>query len=149
VGKASTFTGVLNITSSTIVGNVGFFSQPAPTYIPATATLTTANLFTSVLLVGNSAAGTTIGLTLPTGTLMDTGVTALLGGITLSNQYAFDWYVINTSTVAGGLVTLAAGTGHTYIGSGTIYSSIAASPNAGHFRTTKTAANTFVTYRIG
>jgi hypothetical protein len=55
---------------------------------------------------------------------------------------AFDWYVINTG--ATNAFTVAAGTGHTLVGSGTV-----ALSSSGAFRTRKTAANTFVTYRIG
>ena len=118
------------------VGGKGDFDQQsAPTAVAATATLTIAQLLTAIITTSGTAA---ITLTLPTGTLTDAGVTAPalpVGG-------CFDWAVINTGT-SSGAVTVAAGTGHTLVGGATV----AIGTSAG-FRTRKTAANTFVTYRL-
>jgi hypothetical protein len=54
----------------------------------------------------------------------------------------FDWSIINTGT-SSGAVTLLAGTAHTIVGAAVV----AIGTSAG-FRTRKTAANTYVTYRI-
>ena len=116
-------------------GKGTFDQQPTPTAIAATATLTIAQLLTTIVTTSGTVA---ITLTLPTGTLTDAGVT----GPALPVNGCFDWAVINTGTSAGA-VTLAAGTGHTLVGSATV----AIGTSAG-FRTRKTAANTFVTYRV-
>ena len=117
-------------------GGVGFFSQqPTPTALAATATLTVAQLLTGIVTTSGTVA---ITLTLPTGTLSDAGIVAPA----LPQGGCFDWAVINTGTSAGA-VTLAAGTGHTLVGG----ASVAIGTSAG-FRTRKTAANTFVTYRM-
>ena len=116
-------------------GKGDFFQQPAPTALSATATLTIAQLLTAIVTVSGTAAKT---LTLPTGTLTDAGVAAPA----LPVDGCFDWGIINTGTSTGA-VTIAAGTGHTLVGSATV----AIGTSAG-FRTRKTAANTFVTYRV-
>ena len=112
-----------------------FGVQPTPTAKSATATLTIAELLTGIVTTSGTAA---ITLTLPTGTLTDAGVTAPA----LPVNGCFDWAVSNTGT-SSGAVTVAAGTGHTLVGSATV----AIGTSAG-FRTRKTAANTFVTYRL-
>ena len=117
-------------------GGKGFFGQqPAPTALSATATLTIAQLLTGIVTTSGTVA---ITLTLPTGTLCDAGVT----GPALPVNGCFDWAVINAGTSAGA-VTVAAGTGQTLVGSATV----AIGTSAG-FRTRKTAANTFVSYRV-
>lgn len=116
-------------------GKGTFDQQPTPTAIAATATLTIAQLLTLIVTTSGTAA---ITLTLPTGTLCDAGVTAP----TLAVNGSFDWAVINTGSSAAA-VTLAAATGHTIVGA----TGVAIGTSAG-FRTRKTAANTFVTYRM-
>jgi hypothetical protein len=106
--------------------------QPAPNAVDVTATLTVGQLLNGIITSSTAAAVTG---TLPTGTLTDAGSDFLV-------DEAFDWYVINTG--ATNAFTVAAGTGHTLVGSGTV-----ALSSSGAFRTRKTAANTFVTYRIG
>lgn len=118
------------------LGGVGTFDrQPAPAAIAATATLAVAQLLGAIITTSGTAAKT---FTLPTGTLTDAGITAP----PLPVNGCFDWAVINTGT-SSGAVTVAAGTTHTLIGSATV----AIGTSAG-FRTRKTAANTFVTYRL-
>ena len=112
-----------------------FGLQAAPVALSATATLTIAQLLTRMFVVSGTAAKT---LTLPTGTLTDAGIVAP----SMPIDGAFDWDVVNTGTSTGA-ITMAAGTGHTIVGSATV----AITSSAG-FRTRKTAANTFVTYRI-
>lgn len=74
---------------------------------------------------------------LPTGAAMD-----------LASNFAindfFDWSVITLAAFA--LTTTAGASGHTIVGSG---ATAATSGSAARFRTRKTAADTFVTYRIG
>ena len=117
-------------------GGAGFFDQqPAPTALAATATLTIAQLLSGIVTTSGTVA---ITLTLPTGTLSDAGVVAPA----LPINGCFDWAVINTGTSTGA-VTLAAGTAHTLVGG----TAVAIGTSAG-FRTRKTAAATFVTYRV-
>jgi hypothetical protein len=74
---------------------------------------------------------------LPTGAAMD-----------LASNFAindfFDWSVITLAAFA--LTTTAGASGHTLVGSG---ATAATSGSPARFRTRKTAADTFVTYRIG
>lgn len=108
------------------------FTQGAPVNNNASVTLTVANLKTKIL-TGTPAAN--INYTLPTGTLTD-GAFNSLGA-----DMAFDWSVIN---LAGGFtITILAGVGHTVVGN-----MVVAASSSGRFSTRRTAANTYVTYRI-
>ena len=120
------------------LGNI-FISQPTPTAITAagSTTLTVAQLLTRIITVTQTAAVT---LVLPTGTLTDAGI---LSGQLLVGQ-AFDWNIINLGS-SSGAVTVNGGTNHTFssTGSGTVAITTSAT-----FRTLKTAANTYITYRV-
>jgi len=108
------------------------FFQPNPTAVNATATLTIAQINTKII---TSTTALAVTMTLPTGTLMDSGFSAL------STNMAFDWSVINSG--ATNAVTIAAGATHTVVGNMTV------NPlQSAIFRSRKTAGNTFVTYRI-
>ena len=109
--------------------------QGAPAAVNATATLTIAQLLTQLITTTSAVA---VSLTLPTGTLCDAGITAPA----LPVNGCFDWTISNLGTSTGA-ITLVAGTGHTIVGS----AAIPIATPAG-FRTRKTAANTFVTYRM-
>ena len=74
---------------------------------------------------------------LPTGAAMELASTFAI------NDF-FDWSVITLAAIA--LTTTAGASGHTLVGSG---ATAATSGSAARFRTRKTAADTFVTYRIG
>lgn len=111
-------------------------AQGTPTAKTADATLTIAELLTKIVTATSASA---VALTLPTGTLTDAG----LGSGTMAVGQSFDWSVINLGS-SSGAVTMTAGTDHTYVGSATVAISTSAL-----FRTVKTAANTFVTYRVG
>jgi hypothetical protein len=105
---------------------------PAPTAKSAAATLTAAELQTGIL----STTGTTYTITLPTGTAIDAGFTSVP-----TTGIGFDWYVVNTAT---GIITIAVGaSGMTSLGALTV--AIGASA---HFRFRRTAANTYVLYRL-
>jgi hypothetical protein len=103
---------------------------PAPTGIAAATTLTNANIQGQII----SATGTTYTITMPLGTTMETLATWAATNI------AYDFYVINT---ASGTVTMAVNTGVTSLGTLTIATGVSA-----HFRIRRTAANTFVLYRL-
>jgi hypothetical protein len=113
-----------------------FCLQVAPTAKTTTGTLTIAELLTRIITCTSASA---VSLTLPTGTLSDAGV---LGGVSPNNT-SFDWVLPNLGSSTG-VVTLLAGTGHTIVGLATT-----AISTTSHWRTRKTATNTFVTYRLG
>lgn len=108
-------------------------AQGTPTAKTADATLTIAELLTRIVTVTSA---TAVALTLPTGTLTDAGVTLDVG-------QSFEWTVINLGSADGAVTMTAAASGHTYVGAAVVAISTSAK-----FRTRKTAANTYVTYRI-
>ena len=113
-------------------GGTVIYNQPAPAAVDVTATLTVANL-TAKIITSSTAAAVT--MTLPTGTLMDGGFSGLY------NNMAFEWSVINTG--ATNAVTVQGGASHTVVGSGTV-----AANNSQRFLSRRTAATTWVTYRL-
>lgn len=98
----------------------------------ATGTLTAEMLLDGIVTSTTAAAVTA---TLDTGAIMD-GASEFTTG-----DYIF-WSAINTG--GANAFTVTASTGHTIVGSGTVAASSSAS-----FATRKTAASTFVTYRLG
>jgi hypothetical protein len=105
--------------------------QATPGTLNATGALTAALILGGIVTSTTAAAVTG---TLNTGTVMDAAGTFAVGD-------AFDWAVINTGAVNA--FTVNAATGHTIVGSPTV-----ALSTSGRFRTFKTAANTFVAYRL-
>lgn len=107
-------------------------------------TLTVANLLTGII-TGTQSTGGNVNYTLPTGALTDAGAEFAIGD-------SFDWSLINLSSAAADTVTVTAGTGHTIVGVAVVQSAHATTGglygNAARFRTRKTAADTFITYRI-
>jgi hypothetical protein len=104
---------------------------PAPTGIAAAATLTNADIQGQII----STTGTTYTITMPLGTTMETLATWATTNI------SYDFYVINT---ASGTITMAVNTGVTSLGTLTVATGVSA-----QFRLRRTAANTFVLYRLG
>ena len=105
---------------------------PAPAPISAAATLTNANIQAQII----SATGTTYTITMPLGTTLETLATWATTGI------GYDFYIINA---ASGTITLdATEVGVTSVGTMTIATGVSA-----QFRIRRTAANTFVVYRLG
>jgi hypothetical protein len=124
---ASTPTEALRITNDRVVA----YNQAAPAAVNATATLTVANLKTGII-TSTSAAATD--MTLPTGTDTQAGFSGTYDNMT------FEWSVINTGP---SLVQVMAATAHTIVGSGSV-----ATGTSGRFASRRTAANTFVSYRL-
>ena len=121
-------------------------AQLSPTAKTTAVTLTIAELLTRIIAAVPTATGATIAYTLPTGALIDAGVTMAIDD-------SFDWVLINSALAAADTITVTATTGHTIIG-GPIVQSLHVSTGgitgySAAFRTRKTAADTFVTYRIG
>ena len=104
---------------------------PAHTSKSAAATLTAAEIKTGII-VGT---GTSYTLTMPTGTNID----AAFAGVPQTN-IGFDFYVISG---ASGTITIAVNTGVTNSGGLTI-----GAGQSAHFRLRRTAANTYVMYRL-
>lgn len=117
-------------------GNM-FKTLSAPTATTATATLTIAQLLTGCLSATPTATAT---YTLPTGTLIDTTISTYC-----AIGQGFEWSILNNAAF---VITVAAGTGHTVSGGMGVAAGSAAAPTNARFRTRKTAANTYVTYRI-
>ena len=123
---AASPTEALRITNDRVLA----YNQPTPATYAAAATLTVADLKTKIITY----TGTAATLTLPTGTLTEGGFAGIYTNMT------FEWSVINTGA---GICTIGAGTAHTIVGSATV--AIGASAR---FASRRTAANTFVSYRL-
>ena len=109
----------------------GLRGQGNPGVLDATGTLTAAMIASGIVTSTTAAAVTA---TLDTGAVMD-------GALKMEIGESFDWSVINTGGNA--FTVTAAATGHTVVGAGAV-----AAATSAIFRTRKTAANTFVTYRL-
>lgn len=105
--------------------------QTTPGALNATGTLTAALILGGIVTSSTAAAVTA---TLDTGAVID----PLL---TMAVDDEFSWTAINTG--GSNAFTVTASTGHTIVGAGAV-----AANTSGRFCTRKTAANTFVTYRI-
>lgn len=105
--------------------------QPTPVALNATGALTAAAILSGIVTSTTAAA---VAGTLPTGAVMDAASTLAIGD-------SFDWSVINTG---GNTFTVtAAASGHTIVGVAAVVT-----VTSGLFRTVKTAAATFITYRL-
>lgn len=106
-------------------------------YTAAPGTLNATGTLTAALILGGIVTSTTaaaVTATLDTGATMDVA-------IDLDVNDSFDWAAINTG--GSNAFTVTASTGHTIVGAGAV-----AASSSGRFRTRKTAADTYVTYRL-
>jgi hypothetical protein len=109
--------------------------RSAPTNSNTSVTITAASMLDGVR-TGTPAANITY--TLPTGANMDAAFQELQ-----TNQ-SFEWSVINLAAATHSItVAENAGNGHTVVGN-----TVVAANSSGRFLTRKSAANTFITYRI-
>ena len=106
--------------------------QVAPGALNATGTLTGQLCLTGIVTTTSAAAVTA---TLDTGAALDVKSAWNVND-------SFDWAVINTGPNT--FTVTQAASGHTVVGAGAV-----ATNTSGQFRTRKTAAATFVTYRLG
>ena len=118
-------------TAAVPVERRGLRGQGNPGVLNATGTLTAAMIASGIVTSTTAAAVTA---TLDTGAVMDAALQMEIGE-------SFDWAAINTGGAA--LTVTAAATGHTVVGAGAV-----AAATSAIFRTRKTAADTFVTYRL-
>ena len=127
--------------TAVITENIGRRGQPTPTAMTVTANITPAGLL-SGLIIGTHAAGATQTYTLPAGATLDAAVE-------LDIDESVDWALINASAAAADTITVAqAGADHTIVGAAVVVSANGAPANTAVYRTRKTAADTFVTYRL-
>lgn len=104
--------------------------QPTPVAVNVTGAVSAAAILGGIVTSTTAAA---VAGTIPTGTVMDAASEWAVND-------SVDWSVIATGANA---FTVTAATDHTIVGA-----AVVASGTSGRFRTRKTAANTFVTYRI-
>ncbi|MXS81570.1 hypothetical protein [Nitrosomonas oligotropha] len=141
----------LVVKSTGMIRNQGYDikKQSAPTAKTTAVTLTIAELLTTII-TGTHAAGATQAYTLPDGSLIDAAF--LAAGLSLEADDSFDWSLINLSAAALDTITVTAGTGHTIVGNPIVQSAHSSTGgvygNSSRWRTRKTAADTYVSYRI-
>lgn len=104
--------------------------QATPVAVNVTGAVSAAAIFGGIVTSTTAAA---VAGTIPTGAVMDAAATLAIGD-------SFDWSVINTGA---NTFTVTAAANHTIVGAAAV-----ATATSGLFRTTKTAAGTFVTYRL-
>ncbi len=105
--------------------------QPDPVALNATGAVTALAIMGGILTTTTAAA---VAGTIPTGAVMDLASDWSIGD-------SVDWCVINTGPNTFTLT--AAASGHTIVGTATVVTAVSA-----RFRTRKTAADTFVSYRM-
>lgn len=104
--------------------------QADPVAVNATGAVSAAAIFGGIVTSTTAAA---VAGTIPTGAVMDAASDMAIGD-------SVDWAVINTGP---NTFTVTAATGHTIVGTATVLTLV-----SGLFRTRKTAADTFITYRL-
>lgn len=139
-GGAATGGGTAGITGRIINRGLLVVNQPAPTTATATATLTDAQMLGGIL---EATPGAIVTYTTRTGTQIEAAL--LAAGIATDD--AFDLTIINLGA-ATEIITLAGGTGVSIVGSATIDDPGADINSSGTFRFRRSAANTFIAYRI-
>lgn len=118
--------------------------QGAPTAKTVSATLTAAELLTRIITVNQAAAGASA-QQLPLASAMDTALSDFVAGD------AFDFSVINTSTVDAEDASITTNTGWTLVGNMDVpaYSAAGSLNSSGLFRARKTGTAAWTLYRIG
>lgn len=106
------------------------FVQGDPVAVNVTGAVSAAAMMGGIITSTTAAA---VAGTVPTGAVMDQASTFAIND-------SFDWSVIATGANA---FTVTAATGHTVVGTAAV-----ATVTSGRFRTRKTAADTFITYRL-
>ena len=131
-------------TGTSVLESMLIVEQPAPTAMTTAATITVGALATQ-MITGTQSSGATVAYTLPTGAVLDAGVDLAIG-------QGFDFSLINLSAAAADTITLTANTGITIVGEPIVQASHSSTGEvmgaSGLFRIRKTAAGTFVCYRI-
>ena len=137
-GGTAGVAGYINLSSTSVLR-----TQGAPGAMTASATMTDAQMLGGII-TGTHTAGSTQTYTSRTGTEIDT---ALPG---IATNESFELTIINLSAALADTVTIAGGTDVTVVGLATVDSAHVDSefPSSGTFRFRRSAANTYVAYRI-
>lgn len=124
------------------------FKQPAPAAKTVAVTLTAAELVGG-LITANQGGAAAADYTLPLASALETALLTPYPG--LQNDDAFDFTIINISTVAGEDITVVTAAGWTLVGEMVVPSNDTAgvAPSNATFRARRTAANTYTLYRVG
>lgn len=124
---------------------VKFFKQAAQAAKTTSTTLTAAELLGG-LITGNQGAAGAAAYTLPLATDLDLATPSDVG-----TDEAFEFSVINISTVAAEDITMTTNTGWTLVGNMVIQESAAATGalSVGTFRARRTGAGAWTLYRVG
>lgn len=122
------------------------FKQAAPAAKTTSTTLTAAELLGG-LITGNQGAAGAAAYTLPLATDLETALIAAYPG--LATDDAFEFSVINISTVAAETITMTTNTGWTLVGDMILAANATGDESVGIFRARRTAANTYTLYRVG
>ena len=131
-----------------IIRNAGIVmtTQPTPGTGTVAATLTAAQIVGGILVLTHAASGANVNMALPAGSVLTAGLPT-----SLADDDAFDLVIINTgTTTAADTYTLTAGSQFTIVGLPLIQPAATAvfGCAAATFRIRRTAADTFVAYRI-
>jgi len=119
-------------------------AQETPIAMTVAATITVAALING-LITGTHTTGGDAAYTLPTGADMDAALTAFF-----INNDSFEFTIINLSVAAADTITLTAGDAFTIVGEPIIgaIEAVIDFPSSATYRVRRTAANTFVAYRL-
>ena len=137
--------GIISSDTEVLINALALKKQVAPAAMTTAATITAANLLKGII-TGTHTVGATQAYTLPTGADLD----AALSSFMIVNA-SFDITIINLSVATADTITLTASVGITIVGNPIIDANLIYTSwylNAGTFRIRKTAANTFIAYRI-
>ena len=116
--------------SPSCVEQLDYQLQPDPVALNATGAVTAAAILSGIVTSTTAAA---VAGTIPTGATFDAAT-----GMAINDSVS--WSVINTGP---NTFTVTAASGHTIVGAAAV-----ATATSGHFRTRKTAASTYITYRM-
>lgn len=132
-----------------LLGSLPLIAQSAPVAMTTSATITSAAILGG-LITGNQGGAGAATYTMPTGAVFGPIADALYSG-GWPNDYAIEFSIVNISTVAAEIITVAGATGMTAVGNMVIAANQAApaTPPVAQFRLRKTAANTYSFYRVG
>ena len=136
--KALVLGATKNVDSFRMSGKL-FTPQAAPETAADTVSLTDAQMLTGILAATPTAAAA---YTVRTGTQLEAAL--LTAGFQVENGDSFDLTIINLGG-AGDDITLTAADGITIVGNAVVTVAV---PSQGTFRFRRTAANTFVAYRV-
>lgn len=132
--------------SSLLLAAGGLTLQPAPVAKTVSTTLLASDLIAK-LITGNQGGGAAASYQLPLASDFEVAFAATVGP--LPDNAAWQFSVLNISTVAAEDITITANTGWTLVGSMVVTEQASASPanSVGRFIARRTAANTYTLYR--